>query len=116
MEPRIRVLVVDDEPAILRALQRLLTRRGFEVETASSGLSALEHLRDRASDVIISDFKMPGMNGTELLCAAAAMLPKIRRILLSGCAERVVQVDAVFIPKPFDEDELLRHCRLGRLP
>ncbi len=115
MGPRIKVLVVDDEPFILSALKRLLVRRGFEVDTASCGQQALDNLERIRPDVVVSDFTMPGMNGAELLAELAARLPQVRRILLSGRAVTSTSVGATFLPKPWDEAELLGLCRLGRL-
>ncbi len=113
MDQKIKVLLVDDEPSLLRSLQRLLRRNGFEVEMASSGQAALEILETKPVDVILTDFKMPGMNGADLLNVVAGRFPDTRRVLMSGCA--IVQVDAAFIPKPFDQDQLVLVCKKGRL-
>lgn len=116
MAQTIRLLLVDDEISVLKALRRLLTRRGFDVEIAMGGVAALECLEASPRDVIITDFKMPGMNGGELLAVVAARFPHIRRVMLSGCAEIDERMDAAFLPKPFDQVALLALCNQGRLP
>ena len=111
----IKILVVDDEPSIVAALRRLLGRKGFHVDVASGGQEALDLLETSSPDVILSDFKMPGMNGADFLAAAAHRLPDVRCILMSGYTQQLTTVDTLFVPKPWDEAELLRLCRLGRL-
>ncbi len=108
--------MVDDELALLAATRRVLVRRGFVVETASSGQQALDGLVGVPPDVVVSDFKMPGMSGVELLAAIAQRYPKTRRILLSGFAEVPDDTDATFLQKPWVIEDLLRLCALGRLP
>lgn len=113
----VRVLLIDDEPQILSSLKRLLKRRGFDVSTAGSAEDALEQLQTVVPDVVISDFKLPGMNGGQLLTAVAKVVPSARRVLLSGYAEVGADlIDASFIRKPWNEVELLSLCALGRLP
>lgn len=112
----IKILLVDDEQSVLVALRRFLRRKGFEVEIAQDGQEALDSLDRIRPDVVVSDFKMPGMNGAQLLATVAQRLPSARRIMLSGCAEVPLGVDAVFLPKPWDDDELLLHCGKGSLP
>jgi DNA-binding NtrC family response regulator len=110
-----RILLVDDEPAILGSLGRLLRRRGFDVALAAHGQAALHHLETQACEVVISDFKMPGMSGAELLAVVAAGYPRVRRILLSGYADLTIDIDAVILSKPFDEAQLLRACEASSL-
>src|SRR5262249_62238573 len=80
-----RVLVVDDEQQNLDLLVRVLHRE-FEVFTASSGTEALDIIARNDVDVIVSDQRMPGMLGTELLREAAARCPAAKRILLTAYA------------------------------
>ncbi len=105
-----RVLLVDDEPGVLRALERLFRKRGHEVRTASSGGAALTVLESYAPDVVVSDFLMDGMTGAELLRVVARRLPAARRILLSGFADVDGPIDATFLRKPYDARDLLRAC------
>lgn len=105
-----RVLLVDDEPGILRALERLFRRRGHEVRTTDSARGAIGLLDEFTPDVVISDFRMDGMNGAELLQVVAARTPGARRILLSGFADTDQFGGAVFVRKPYDPQALLRLC------
>jgi DNA-binding NtrC family response regulator len=106
-----RLLIVDDEPAILRALGRAFRRHGFEVRTASDGEEALAALDEFIPDVIISDFKMPGMTGGELLGLIGARFPSIRRILFSGFAPEITDAAILFFAKPYEFSQLLQACR-----
>ncbi|RYZ08668.1 MAG: response regulator [Myxococcales bacterium] len=116
MEPktRSRVVCVDDEPQVLSGLSLHLRRR-YEVETATSGQAALELLaRQPPAAVVISDMRMPGMNGAELLAKASGAFPHTTRILLTGHAEVDAAIAAVnkgavfrFLVKPCPPTELL---------
>ncbi len=108
-----RILIVDDEVNILRALKRLLRREGFEIKTAECGEAGLEILRQEPVDLIISDQRMPGMNGVEFLEEAQKICPDSVRIILSGYTDLNSVTAAVnrghvfkFILKPWDDDEL----------
>ncbi|MDJ0851633.1 MAG: response regulator [Myxococcota bacterium] len=70
------VLAVDDEPAATRILRLQLENAGYEVETAGDGLAALERLRERAFDVLVTDLEMPRMDGYELCQAIRDDLPE----------------------------------------
>lgn len=114
-----KILVVDDEQQVAGALQRLLRREGFHVETALSGEEALDKLSSFAADLIISDFRMKGMDGAELLRRALSLVPRAVRVLLSGYVdERTLErtplpAEAVslFLRKPWDDDELVGQVR-----
>jgi diguanylate cyclase (GGDEF)-like protein len=85
--PRAKVLCVDDEPLNLELLERSLRRR-FEVLSAGSPERALEMLREHDDiAVILSDFRMPGMTGAELLAAASKLRPDARRVIVTGYAD-----------------------------
>jgi len=111
---RCRVVCVDDEPQVLSGLSLHLRRR-YEVETATSGAAALELLaRQPPAAVVISDMRMPGMNGAELLAKASSSHPHTTRILLTGHAEVDAAIAAVnrgsvfrFLVKPCPPPELL---------
>ena len=108
----IKVLIVDDDPQVAAAMRRLLQRRGFEVLTAISAAHALPLLGSFAPDVVVSDFKMPGMNGVELLAEVEKQRPNARRILLSGHADLAgTPTPYVFMSKPWDDEQLVRACR-----
>lgn len=111
---RARVICVDDEPQVLSGLSLHLRRR-YEVETATSGAAALELMaRQPLAAVVISDMRMPGMNGAEFLAKASAQFPTTTRILLTGHAEVDSAVAAVnnghvfrFLVKPCPPPALL---------
>ena len=75
------VLLVDDESHVLAALRRGLRREAVRIETANNGREALEWLADHSADLVISDQKMPGMSGVDLLKTIRARWPGIQRIL-----------------------------------
>jgi two-component system KDP operon response regulator KdpE len=118
-----RILVVDDEPQILRALRKSLTINQFDVRTAADGESALDLLRDWSPDLIITDLAMPLMNGLEL-CRAIRRLSQIPIIVLSVKGEEKIKIQALdtgaddYITKPFSINELLARIRaaLRRAP
>lgn len=108
------ILIVDDEPSVLSALRRLLHALPYHVLTAGSGAAALDVLATQEVDLIISDMRMPGMSGAELLSRAQALYPDIMRILLTGYSEIEAVVQAVneggiyrYLNKPWDEHDLL---------
>ncbi|HEX8734161.1 MAG TPA: response regulator transcription factor [Pyrinomonadaceae bacterium] len=118
-----RILVVDDEPQILRALRKSLTINQFDVRTAADGESALDLFRDWSPDLIITDLTMPLMNGLEL-CREVRRFSQIPIIVLSVKGEEKIKIEALdtgaddYITKPFSIDELLARIRaaLRRAP
>jgi two-component system NtrC family sensor kinase len=117
MDPRPdagRMLIVDDDEGVLRSLRRVLKKGHYEVETASTGEDALEKVKSFAPDVVLSDFRMPGMNGVELLGRLREERPHVLRMMLTGEADRQAMLEAInraevfrFIAKPWDDTELL---------
>lgn len=111
------VLVVDDETRILSALQRSLRREGFELLLVETPRAALDLLARREIDVLISDYKMPGMSGLDLIARATAIRPRIACILLTGWTEDVPRDEMLrlgvraMLPKPWDDAELKRVVR-----
>ncbi|WP_205836448.1 HD domain-containing phosphohydrolase [Iodobacter violaceini] len=108
------VLCVDDEANILASLRRLLRRSGYQIITAESGAAALVILGQEKIDLIISDMRMPEMNGAEFLSIALNYWPNIPRILLTGYADIHSTIDAInkarisrYISKPWDDQEML---------
>lgn len=107
------LLFVDDEPNILRSLQRLFRSADYIIHTAESGAAALEILHQQAVDLIISDMRMPQMNGAEFLEHAANEWPETIRILLTGFADIESTIAAVnkgkiysYLNKPWEDNEL----------
>ena len=110
---RIDILVVDDEAVIRDGLQRVLEGDRFAVETCMSGHNAIERLQEKNYGLVITDLKMPGMNGIEVLKAVKALQPDIPVILITGYASIDTAVEAIkngasdYISKPFSPDLLL---------
>lgn len=80
----VRVLLVDDEPDVLAALSPALQRRGLRVATAPGGVEALESLRRERFDVVVTDLRMPGMDGMDLLRAVRELDQTVEVIILTG--------------------------------
>jgi putative nucleotidyltransferase with HDIG domain len=121
-----RILFVDDEVSILDGLKNLLhkQRHLWNMVFSASGEAALAELEKAPFDVIVSDMRMPGMDGAALLTAVKAAYPDVARIILSGQAEREAVIRALpvahqFLSKPCDGESLRvvieRACRLQRL-
>lgn len=112
-----RILIVDDETAILDTLQILLRREGFEVTVAQSGREALTHLEGELPDVVLSDIRMPGVSGLDLLAAVRERDPDLPVILMTAQASLQSAMQAVnqgafyYLQKPFSNDELVALCR-----
>jgi len=116
--PTRTLLLVDDEPAILSALKRLLRRENMQVLTANSGAEGLEMLASHGVGVVISDARMPEMDGAEFLGKVRQMYPDTVRIILSGYTDLKAVTSAVnrgelfkFLTKPWDDVELLDTIR-----
>jgi putative nucleotidyltransferase with HDIG domain len=108
------VLFVDDESNVLSGLRRLLRgqRSEWDMEFASSGSEALQLMEKRPVDVIVSDMRMPHMNGAELLAKVAKDYPKTVRLILSGQSENEKILRSIgpahqFLSKPCDPDVLI---------
>jgi len=116
METGKRILIVDDEPQILRALKQSLKLNQFEVRTASDGESALDTFRDWSPNLVVTDLSMPLMNGLEL-CREIRKVSEIPIIVLSVKGEEQIKIEALdtgaddYITKPFSIDELLARIR-----
>ena len=107
-----KILIVDDEPANLRALERLF-REDYEVLTASSGAEALELLRHHEVALLITDQRMPEMTGIELLKNTVSLRPRMVRMILTGYTDVDALVEAIncgqvyrYVTKPWSNEEL----------
>lgn len=87
------VLFVDDDPAILVTLPRMLRREPYEIVVAASAAQALAILQVRTAEVVVSDQQMPGMRGTELLARVRQLYPGTIRIILTGEAGHAAPSD-----------------------
>ena len=107
------LLLVDDDANILRALTRLLQRDGYRILTAGNAEEALELLAVNSIGVVISDQRMPGVSGVELLSRVRKLHPDAMRMVLSGYADLKAVIEAInsgavykFLTKPWDSDQL----------
>lgn len=115
-----RVLFVDDEPNVLDSIRRQL-RKSHDILTATSGVDALALLKDTGPvALVVSDMRMPGMNGTELLTRIREEYPDTVRMILSGQADLESTISAIndghvfrFLTKPCHEDALRRAVNAG---
>ncbi|MFK2911437.1 HD domain-containing phosphohydrolase [Pseudomonas sp. 3HC3] len=112
------VLLVDDEESILSSLRRLLRGQPYDVKLATSGEQALAQMAEGPVDLVMSDARMPGMDGATLLAQINQHHPSTVRILLTGYADPSAIIKAVndgqihsYISKPWNDDELLMTLR-----
>ncbi len=115
-----RVMLVDDEDLVLKALERSLRKEDFNIIAAGSAQQALEILKQKRVDLIISDHLMPGMTGLEFLKLVKAKYPEVIRIILSGHADLDIVISAInegevyrFLTKPWSDGELKLNIRLA---
>ncbi|HEY3065451.1 MAG TPA: sigma-54 dependent transcriptional regulator [Methylomirabilota bacterium] len=114
MSEPVTLLVADDDPGLRESLERTLTREGYSVVLASDGRAALERVQAGGVDLILTDLKMPGLTGLELLRAAKAIAPDVDVVLLTafGTVEHAVSAMKEgaydFLTKPFRREQLLK--------
>jgi len=108
------ILCVDDEPNILSSLRRLFRGKGYEVLTAISGAQGLELLAQQPVDLVISDMRMPEMDGARFLAQVRERWPNTVRLLLTGYSDVQSIQDAIncgeiyrYITKPWDDNDIL---------
>ena len=112
-----KIMVIDDEPAIARSIDQLLTMEGYECSTFFAAAQALEALEPDWDGVIVSDINMPVMDGIEFLKRATEVDPDFSVILLTGHGDISLAVEAMrggaydFLEKPFSNDSLLESIR-----
>ena len=105
-------MIVDDEPLVRRSLSELLTLSGYTVSSAGNGKEALGLLKDYTADIIISDLKMPGMDGIQLLKQIKTIYPDTQVILITGYASIDSAVEAMkegaydYVTKPIIDSEI----------
>ncbi len=108
------LLIADDDPGLRESLERTLTREGYRVVLASDGRAALERVQAGGIDLIVTDLRMPGLTGLDLLRAAKAIMPDVDVILLTafGTVEEAVKAmkDGAydFLTKPFRREQLIK--------
>ena len=107
-----RILVVDDEKAMVLALKGLLTKEGYQVDTAGSGEEALRRLETGNFHLVITDLSMDGIGGMQVLERGRAIDPDLAVIMITAYGSEKIAVQAMklgasdYLPKPFDNDEL----------
>jgi two-component system NtrC family sensor kinase len=114
VDDQVRIICVDDEQNVLKALERLFIDTDYRIFTASSGEKALEYMNSGAgAQIVISDYRMPGMNGVDFLKQVCRLWPETVRIILSGYADTAAVVASInegqiykFIPKPWNDEEM----------
>jgi DNA-binding NtrC family response regulator len=112
MVPNPRILVVDDEEIVCESCRRILEEEGYEVETALSGREAFEKMKENPFDIVITDLKMPGIDGMEVLRTFQKDYPDAIIIMITGFSTVETAVEAMksgafdYIPKPFTPDEV----------
>jgi DNA-binding NtrC family response regulator len=108
-----RILVADDDAVIREGLRRILTTEGYEVETVSNGRAALERLGEQMFKLLVTDLKMPGMSGLEVLKSLRTFQPELPVVLITGYAAIDNAVEAMkngatdYLAKPFANEELI---------
>jgi response regulator RpfG family c-di-GMP phosphodiesterase len=115
---RPKVLLVDDEESILNSLRRLLRSQPYDVILANSGAQALEIMAQQPIDLLMTDARMPTMDGATLLAETHRLHPSITRILLTGYADLTMIIKAInegqihrYISKPWNDEEMLLTLR-----
>src|SRR6266550_5489861 len=112
-EPTKHLLLVEDETGLRQAIAEQLTDRGYHVEQAESGEIAIARLADFAFDIILTDLRLPGIDGSAVVEASVERYPDIVAIVITGYGTVKDAVDAIrrgardFVSKPFQIDELL---------
>src|SRR3989442_1192691 len=115
----LHVLIVDDDPALLQALPEALRLRmsGVTVDTADSAAAALDQIAARDYDAIVTDIKMPGMDGLALLAEIRGRRPETPTLMITGHGEHALAIGALrggaydFIQKPIDRDYFVASLR-----
>ncbi|MBF0101564.1 MAG: response regulator [Desulfobacterales bacterium] len=110
---KIKLMLVDDEERFLVTTRKLMEKKGFSVETANSGITALEKLKQVEVHVIVLDVKMPGMDGLTVLKEIKTLYPLVEVIMLTGHATIESAIDGLklgatdYLMKPTDLEDLM---------
>src|SRR5210317_362854 len=112
-----RILVADDDAVIREGLRRILSAEGYEVEVVSNGHAALDRLDEENFKLLITDLKMPGMSGLEVLRAIRTRQPELPVVLITGYAAIDNAVEAMkngatdYLAKPFENEEIIEKVK-----
>ncbi len=112
-----QILVADDDAVIRKGLHRVLTAEGYDVETVSNGRAALERLEQKRFKLLVTDLKMPGMSGLEVLASIRTCQPELPVVLITGYAAIDNAVEAMkngatdYLAKPFENAEIIEKIK-----
>lgn len=115
--PRTSILVLDDEPIVCKRLKPFFQKSGYEVETFTQPAQALERIRERTFDVVITDLKMPGLDGIQFLTTVKELHPEAEVVVITGFATMETARESFrkgvfdFVAKPFKLAEILEIVR-----
>lgn len=108
-----RLLIVDDDQGMRENLAELFESLGYSVRTAANAPEALATLDESGADLLLTDYKMPGPTGVELIEAARTRRPGLRAVLMTAFGDSFVEVESVrrgavgYLNKPFEADEIV---------
>lgn len=108
-----RLLIVDDEESVRELLERIFSQAEYQVETVPDGLAAIARLRATSFDLVVTDLRMPGMDGLEFAYEAKRLCPAIKIVVITGYPSQSSAIDAVnirldgYLTKPFQAIDLL---------
>lgn len=111
--PKSRLLIVDDDPGMRENLAELFESLGYDVRTAANTPEALSVLGDQDVDLLLTDYKMPGPTGVELIEAARKRQPGLRAVLMTAFGDSFTEIESVrrgavgYLNKPFEADEVV---------
>jgi DNA-binding NtrC family response regulator len=114
-----KMLVIDDEPAIREGVRRILESQSFQVETFANGQAAIDRIKEESFDLVITDLKMPGVSGMDVLKSIKEIQPDLPVIFITGYstvenAVEVMKLGAVdYIAKPFTPEDMLKTIKVA---
>lgn len=107
------ILIIDDDKNLLKSFEKMLMGEGYEVMTATSGEEGLSAVRESVPDLVISDLRLPGINGIEAFVAIREIEPGIPAIIMTAYSTPASAAEAIalgafgYVLKPFDIQEML---------
>ena len=110
---RLRTMIIDDEPIVCKRLKSALQKVGYTVETFTDSTSALDRLKEAAFDIIITDLKMEGADGLQVLMNVKTLFPQTRVVIITGFATMETARESFhkgafdFVAKPFKLGDIL---------